>query len=91
MASSPEGASAVGCRMLFDNKQSSGCCKRRLVPQGFLQVHSEDYGETYAPVAAMQTLRFLGGVCAVWIDNSLQLSEMFHLLFCMLRVRRKYF
>ena len=60
----PEGATAVGCRMLFDIKQPSGRYKCRLVAQGFSQVHGQDYGETYAPVAAMQTLRVFWATCA---------------------------
>ena len=50
--------------MLFDIKQPSGRYKRRLVVQGFSQVHGEDYAETYAPVAAMQTLRVFWAACA---------------------------
>lgn len=32
--------------------------------QGFSQVHGEDYGEIYAPVAGMQTLRVFWATCA---------------------------
>ena len=64
VASLPAGATAVGCRMLFDIKQPSGRYKCRLVAQGFSQVQGQDYSETYAPVAAMQTLRVFWSTCA---------------------------
>ena len=56
VGSLPEGAAAVGCRMLFDIKQLSGRYESRLAAQGFTQVDGEDYQETYARVAAMQTM-----------------------------------
>ena len=64
VAALPDGASAVGCRMIFEIKQPSGRYKCILVAQGFSQVHGQDYGETYAPVAAMQTLRVFWATCA---------------------------
>ena len=60
----PEGASAVGCRMIFDIKQPSGRYKCRLVAQGYTQVYGVDYDETYAPVASMTTLRVFYAMCA---------------------------
>ena len=44
----PAGATAVGCRMLFDIKQPSGRCKCRLVAHGFSQIHGLDYNEAYS-------------------------------------------
>ena len=57
VASLPEDASAVSSRMLFGIKQPSGRYKCRFVAQESFQVHSEDCGETYACIAAMQMLR----------------------------------
>ena len=48
VASLPECASALGCRMLFDLKQPSGRYKCRLVAQDFSQVHGQDYEVMYA-------------------------------------------
>ena len=60
----PEGASAVGFKMLFDMKQPSGRYKCRLVAQGFSQIHRLYYKGTYAPVASMGTLRVFWANCA---------------------------
>ena len=64
VAQLPKGATAVGCRMLFDIKQSSDRYKCKLVAQGFPQVFGEDYGENYAPVVAMQASRVFWSTCA---------------------------
>ena len=60
----PEGASSVGCRMLFDIKQLSDRYKCRLVDQGFSQIHGLDYNKTYVPVASMVTLCVFWANCA---------------------------
>ena len=69
-----EGASAVGCRLLFVIKQPNGRYKCRSVAQGFPQVHGEEYGETYTPVAAMQTLRVSWVTCMHFGLTILQLD-----------------
>ena len=53
VSSLPDGAFAVGCRMLIDKKQKIDCYNCRLLAQVFSLVHGEDYGDSYAPVAGM--------------------------------------
>jgi hypothetical protein len=51
----PEGKKAIGCRWVYEFKQSESggppIYKARLVAQGFSQVPFVDYGATFAPVA----------------------------------------
>ena len=53
----------IGTKWIFKNKQDeSGIVirnKARLVAQGFSQVEGIDYGETYAPVARLESIRIL--------------------------------
>jgi hypothetical protein len=59
----PEGKKAIGCRWVYEFKQSESggppIYKARLVAQGFSQVPFVDYGATFAPVAKSVTVRFV--------------------------------
>ena len=72
------GASAVVCRMSFNIEQPSGRYKCRLDAQGFPHVFGEDYGETYAPVAAMHTLLSSKLVTAGWVQLDADPSLYIH-------------
>jgi hypothetical protein len=53
----------IGTKWVFKNKQDvNGIVvrnKARLVAQGYSQVEGIDYGETYAPVAPLKSIRIL--------------------------------
>ena len=53
----------IGTKWVFKNKQDSHGNvvhnKARLVAQGFSQVEGIDYGETFAPVARLESIRIL--------------------------------
>ena len=57
----------IGTKWIFKNKQDEyGMVvrnKARLVAQGFSQVEGIDYGETYAPVARLESIRILLSLC----------------------------
>ncbi|TLX69571.1 hypothetical protein E9993_22875, partial [Labilibacter sediminis] len=57
----PSGKTIVGTRWVFRNKvDKDGIITRnkaRLVAQGFTQIESIDYGETFAPVARIEAIR----------------------------------
>jgi hypothetical protein len=56
-------ANIIGTKWVFRNKQDEfGIVTRnksRLVAQGYTQVEGLDFGETYAPVARLEAIRFL--------------------------------
>ena len=59
----------VGTKWVFRNKQDQDDIvvrnKARLVPQGYAQVESLDFGKTYAPVARLEAIRIvLAYACA---------------------------
>jgi hypothetical protein len=53
----------IGTKWIFKNNQGSNGIvirnKARLVAQGFSQVEGIDYGETFAPVAPLESIRIL--------------------------------
>jgi hypothetical protein len=53
----------IGTKWVFRNKQDKDGIvirnKARLVAQGYTQVEGLDFGETYAPVARLETIRIL--------------------------------
>jgi hypothetical protein len=53
----------IGTKWVFRNKQDENGVvtmnKTRLVAQGFTQVEGLDFGETYAPVARLESIRIL--------------------------------
>ena len=53
----------IGTKWIFKNKQDENGIvvrnKARLVAQGFSQVEGIDFGETYAPVARLESIRIL--------------------------------
>ena len=60
----PKGCrNVIGTKWIFKNKQDENGIvvrnKARLVAQGFSQVEGIDYGETYAPVARLESIRIL--------------------------------
>ena len=53
----------IGTKWVFRNKQDEHGVvtrnKARLVAQGFTQIEGLDFGETYAPVARLESIRIL--------------------------------
>ena len=51
----------IGTKWIFKNKQDANGIvirnKARLVAQGYSQVEGIDYGETFAPVARLESIR----------------------------------
>ena len=53
----------IGTKWIFHNKQDENGVvtrnKERLVAKGFTQIEGLDFGETYAPVARLESIRIL--------------------------------
>jgi hypothetical protein len=65
----PKEHNVIGTRCVFRNKQDQDRIvvrnKERLVAQGYTQVESLDFGETYTPVARLEAIRILlANACA---------------------------
>ena len=58
----------IGTKWVFGNKQDEHGMvtrnKARLVSQGFTQIEGLDFGETYAPVARLESIRILHAYAA---------------------------
>ncbi|WVZ70161.1 LOW QUALITY PROTEIN: hypothetical protein U9M48_018849 [Paspalum notatum var. saurae] len=55
----PKGARVIGTKWVFRNKQDDEGNIARLVAKGYSQVEGIDFGETFAPVARLEAIRFL--------------------------------
>lgn len=64
----PAGAKAIGLKWIFKVKRNSDGSinkyKSRLVAKGYIQRHGIDFEEVFAPVARIETVRFIIGFAA---------------------------
>ena len=82
----------IGTKWVFRNKQDEDGQvvrnKARLVAQGYTQVEGMDYGETYAPVARLESIRIL---LAYANHHDITLYQMdIKSAFLMVKLRRKF-
>ena len=67
----------IGTKWVFRNKQDENGVvtrnKARLVAQGFTQIEGLDFGETYAPMARLESIRIL---IAFTIHHNFKLYQM---------------
>ena len=69
----PPGKSIVGSRWVFAKKSDPERYKARLVAQGFSQRPGQDYGETYAPVVTLSSIRL---VLALGLKHRMTIHQM---------------
>jgi hypothetical protein len=66
----------IGTKWVFCNKLDENCVVRRnkaqLATQGFTQIEGLDFGETYAPVARLESIRILIAMLLTMISNGCQ-------------------
>lgn len=64
----PEGTKAIGLKGIFKIKRNAvgsiNKYKSRLVAKGYIQRHGIDFEEVFAPVARIETIRFIIGLAA---------------------------
>lgn len=68
LADLPKGAKAIGLKWIFKIKRNSDGSinkyKSRLVAKGYIQRHGVDFEEVFAPVARIETVRFIIALAA---------------------------
>lgn len=79
----PIGFNAIGLKWVFKIKRNSDGSinknKARLVAKGYVQKHGIDYDEVFAPVARIETIRFIIGLAALngWEIHHLDVKTAF--------------
>ena len=79
----PVGAKAIGLKWIFKVKRNSDGSinkyKARLVAKGYIQRHGVDFDEVFAPVARIETVRFLIAMAASrgWEIHHLDVKTVF--------------
>ena len=79
----PHGVKVIGLKWIFKIKRNADGSinkyKSRLVAKGYVQEHGIDYDEVFAPVARMETIRFLIGLAAAngWEIHHLDVKTAF--------------
>ncbi|MCH80969.1 gag-pol polyprotein [Trifolium medium] len=65
----PNDVNVIGTKWIFKNKSDENGTvtrnKARLVAQGFTQIEGVDFGETFAPVARLESIRLLRGIACI--------------------------